>query len=179
MAALKCRNSLQFSGFHLSASCWRRRCPTRSARRFSGSEQGSASSSLGAVCLTVYRVLRNNCQKRDQLPWGILQDWIRLRPARDRSTSAIFPFNYPTAPSARFWSPSGFYLHSAQGFFRPFPLLGWRGRGEAGAKGLLKKWFQVFCLQSAGGGEGWVVLLSACRGVATIFNSAVIWPYCL
>lgn len=28
MAALKCRNSLQFSGFHLS-SCWRRRCPTR------------------------------------------------------------------------------------------------------------------------------------------------------
>ena len=52
MAALKCHNSLQFSGFHLS-SCWRHRYPIRS-RRFS--EQGSASSSLGAVRLTVYRV---------------------------------------------------------------------------------------------------------------------------
>lgn len=156
MAALKCRNSLQFSGFHLS-SCWRRRCPTR-FRRFS--ERGSASSSLGAVRLTVYRVWRN-CQKRDQLPWGVFHDYsgwgplaIGLAPRSSRSTVRWF---HQHVFEALRGSPF------AEGFFPPFPLLGWGGRGEAGAKRLLKKWFPVFRLQSAGGGGtrlgGFVVCL--------------------
>ena len=179
IAALKCLNSLQFSGFHLShvgiyrmfhlshvpsIACWRRRCPTRSARRFSGSKQGSASSSLGAACLTVYRVLRN-CQKRDQLPWGILQDWIRLRPARDRSTSAIFPFNCPTAPSARFWSPSGFYLHSLKASSDPFLYSGEEEEVKLVQSVYWRNGFRSFVCKVPGGGGvgkvGWFCCLLA------------------
>ena len=83
---------------------------------------------------------------------GSLSRLLRLRPARDWSSSAIFPFNCPMVPSACFWSPSGFSI--SWRLLLPFPLLGWGGRGEAGAKRLLKKWFPVFCLQSAGGGGG-------------------------
>ena len=83
---------------------------------------------------------------------GSLSRLLRLRPARDWSSSAIFPFNCPMVPSACFWSPSGFSI--SWRLLPPFPLLGWGGRGEAGAKRLLKKWFPVFCLQSAGGGGG-------------------------
>ena len=112
---------------------------------------------------------------------GSLSRLLRLRPARDWSSSAIFPFNCPMVPSACFWSPSGFSI--SWRLLPPFPLLGRGGRGEAGAKRLLKKWFPVFCLQSAGGGggeeQGWGVFLFAWRGVARIFNSAVIRPHCL
>ena len=109
----------------------------------------------------------------------------RLNPVKARSRSVYLrnlPVQLSNGSISAFLKPFGVLSPFAQGFFRPFPLLGWRGRGEAGAKRLLKKWFPVFCLQSAGGGgggEGWVVLLSACRGVATIFNSAVIRPHCL
>ena len=41
---------------------------------------------------------------------GSLSRLLRLRPTGDWSSSAIFPFNCPTAPSARFWSPSGFSI---------------------------------------------------------------------
>ena len=97
MAALKCRNSLQFSGFHLS-SCSGAVAVLPSSRRFS--EQGSASSSLGAVRLTVL-----GCDAivgSDFHGESFKITPVDLRPARDWSTSATFPFNCPTAPSARF-----------------------------------------------------------------------------
>ena len=110
---------------------------------------------------------------------GSLSRLLRLRPARDWSSSAIFPFNCPMVPSACFWSPSGFSIR-----WRLLPTLSFtRVRRKRGSwcKAFIEEMVSGLPSAKCRGGEeqGWVVLLFACRGVARIFNSAVIRPHCL
>ena len=105
----------------------------------------------------------------DYSGWGPLA--IGLAPRSSRSTVRWF---HQHVFEALRGSPL------AEGFFPPFPYSGEEEEGKLVQSVYWRNGFRSSVCKVPGGEEqGWVVLLFACRGVARIFNSAVIRPHCL